>query len=238
MSKIILTLAVFCASLTAGSLVSSAPQLEPKDVIVLTKLNHVVINQEVSQQSVKAAMDKFATLFEKRRGQKYTIYLVLDTPGGSVDAGYRLYEFLRTYENVSTITITSMSMGAILVELLPGERLMLETGVLMFHRMRLRLGMSTTDEVESQIAFLKRMEEFAEDRISKRSGVPRDVLRAKLNQEWHLVSKDAIENNLIDRTVVVRCDSKVMKSTTTKEVSIAPFLPTIEIQVSDCPIRL
>ena len=65
---------------------------------------------------------------------KETIYIVVNSPGGSVTAGMKFITFANGIDNVKTITITAISMGSAIVEALPGERLIVPNATFMFHR--------------------------------------------------------------------------------------------------------
>ena len=165
---------LFVFSFAVGVLVSSNGVSQQADlpVITLSEKNHVLLSGPVTSDSITQTIESLSKLLQSRKANE-TFYLVLDTPGGDVLAGYKLYEFLRTYKNVSTITITSMSMGAVLVELLPGERLMLETGTLMLHRMKSSMRYAVVEQAQALIDYMKQLEGFAEERISLRVGISR-----------------------------------------------------------------
>lgn len=225
--------ALFALSLYSGALIG---QDKPsKGAIVLTTANHIAIVGEVTDASMSTAKQQLADLLIMRGNSKYPIYVVLDTPGGSVLAGYSFYEFVKTYENVHTITINSFSMGAVLVQLIAGERLMLETGVLMYHRMKAGVMPTTTDHIDAQLEWVKSMEEFAERKISDRSGIHRDELRKKIDREWFLNPHTAINNGLMDRTVSVKCSTELLKRKINVRIEIFPGV-SLEKQRSACPL--
>jgi ATP-dependent protease ClpP protease subunit len=123
--KIILSALVLCFGLIANA-----------KTIQLNTTNTVNFRGPVEWDSVtKVKMELYKKL--KERGKKhYPIYIVLDSPGGSIAAGEAFIEFAKMYSNVHTISIFSASMASAIVEALPGKRYVLSTGVFMFHRAR------------------------------------------------------------------------------------------------------
>lgn len=236
MTKYFLTL-IFVASIAAGTAIGYQPveAVESEEVVTLTSNNFATLNSQVTDQSVAEVMSTLSELLTRRGEASYPIYLVLDTPGGSVIAGYRLYEFLKPYKNVHTITLNSYSMGAVLVELISGKRLMIETGTIMFHRMKLGV-QGNTDEAQSQLDYSRTLEDLAESKIAARASMTREELRKKVDREWYMQAYEALKNKIIDQIIIVKCDKELLRSKTTKTVQPLPFFPPTEIEVSNCPL--
>lgn len=239
MFKILLSV-LFIANVAIGATVARKPtQQELDKTILLTENNHVLLRGPVTDESVSTTISKLSEVLNKRRNLSYPIYLVLDTPGGSVDAGFRLYEFLRTYNNVSTITLGSYSMGAVLVEMLPGERLMTETAVLMFHRMAVAFPNHIhIDQIHARIRFFQAQEEMVIKKIALRTGMELNALHKLIDEDLYLSAEQALEKNFIDRIVPVRCSKQLLKAKVTEIVSGGGFLPDIPVERSACPLSL
>lgn len=232
--KLVLS-ALFAMVIIAGVAVG-AEKVSSPSTIVLTETNHVLLRGEVNSESINATLDKFAKLLNKRKDDS-PIYLVLDTPGGSVMDGLRLHEFLKGYENIHTITINSYSMGAILVELVDGDRLIAESGVLMFHRMKAQLpGFTTTEQIKSRAGFYESIEKMIEDKVAERVGIDVAELHKLNDDELYLLGKQAVERNYADKVVSLKCDAKLLKKKVIETVRIMPFLPPVEIEVPACPL--
>lgn len=231
---------IFLVALFVGTSISSGASVasEANGIVTLTAKNHAAISGPVTGESVAKVMRKLSDAIAIRGDEKYPIYLVLDTPGGSVLAGFRLHEFLKPYTNIKTITLNSYSMGAFLAEMIAGERLMVETGTLMFHRMRTTVQRATTEELDSQSRYSKSLEALAEKKVSERSGISVQELRKKFTEDWYMQAQEAIDNKLIDRIITVKCDAELLESSTTEQVQLLPFMPPIDVQVSNCPILL
>lgn len=235
-NKIIIAVLFIAGVLLPISAISSTSSKIP-DEIVLTKENHVLLRGEVNGDSVQKVIEQFAELLNKRGSKNLPMYLVLDTPGGSVSDGYRLHEFLKGYKNIHTITINSYSMGAILAELVAGNRLMIETGVLMFHRMRANLPYPvTTEQLHSRTRFYEQMEKFAMQKTAERVGISVEELFKLCDEELYMDGNEAVKRNFIDKVVTVKCSPALIKQKITQIVQPLPFLPPMEVEVSACPL--
>lgn len=101
--------------------------------IVLTKDNSVVLNGAFTGKSVSNLIGEIQKLDAELKSG-YPIYLFLNTPGGSIQAGLELFEFIKGVNRpIHTITLFAASMGFQTVQHL-GKRYVLEYGVLMSHK--------------------------------------------------------------------------------------------------------
>jgi hypothetical protein len=99
--------------------------------IQLSKENSVSLRDVVHSGSVSKVIQELA---KKETNDESVIYLVLDTPGGSVFAGIDLINYLKAYKKpVHTITSFAASMGFQIAQGNQGKRLISPTGVLMSH---------------------------------------------------------------------------------------------------------
>lgn len=125
MYKLLLSL-IFCLSfaLTANAV--------EKETITLAKDNTLVLDTAFNGPSTTKLMEQ-ATAMDASLPSGYPIYLFLYTPGGSVQAGLELFEFLAGLNRpVHTVTLFAASMGFQTVQHL-GTRYIVNYGVLMSH---------------------------------------------------------------------------------------------------------
>lgn len=230
-----LTVILFAGALAFGAGVGSPDDIP--DQVLLTETNHVLMRGPVTDESVSKLIDQLAELIEKRGGSKKPLYIVLDTPGGSVPAGYKLYEFLKGYSNIHTLTINSYSMGAILVEMIEGKRLILETGTIMFHRMAVSDGRPRkVEEITKGAEYFKSMEDFATDKVAERTGIPYTDLQKEFDAELYMTGNIAVKRNFADKVVSAKCSKELIKKKLTTLIQPVPFLPPMEIEVPACPL--
>ena len=203
--------------------------------IHLTKDNHVLIRTDISYESVAKAQYEVAKLVEKRGTKDYTIYLVLDSPGGSIDAGLSLIEDLKTVKNLETITLFAASMASAMVEALPGNRNITETGVLMFHRARGGVeGQFEDGELESRLDLYKRMVRKMEAVNATRMRISLETYKAQVKDELWILGFESIVKHAADNVVSVTCSQELIKGQET--VSIGFMGMNMAVKFSTCPL--
>ena len=239
MNKLIF-LAVFVVAGVAGiALATTSHDASKLPVIELTPDNTVVMNDSFDDDTVAEAQAKFAKLLKKRKNASYDLYLVLDSPGGSVSAGMRLFEFLRNYEGINTITLRSYSMAAMISQLLPGQRYVIESGEFLFHKIKLTIpSPSTPEDNTSTVEFIRSHEFLIESKVAARAKLTLEYYREKTQVDWILSAQQAEKQGFVDAIVSVKCSEALTSTTTTKTVQLLPFLPPIDIKVSNCPLML
>lgn len=229
--------AVFAINLLVGAAFAAKPLPQIEKAVLLTENNHVLLRGPVTDDSVGVVIEKLSAIISKRNNLNYKIYLVLDTPGGSVDAGFRLYEFLHTYSNIDTLTIGSYSMGAVLVEMLPGERLITETGTIMFHRMSVAYGhQMPIHQIDSRTQFFLSQEHMVTRKISARTGIALPELQKMIDSDLYMGSEEALEKNFVDKVVSVRCSKQLLQEKITEFIPGGGFLPDATVERSACPL--
>lgn len=172
----------------------------------------------------------------KRRGKKkYPLYLYVNSGGGSIHAGLRFISYAKTVPNLHTITEYAASMAAAIVQGIPGERLIVEHGVMMFHRARGGFrGQFGEGELESRLKMWQAIVKSMERMQSKRIGISLKEYQAKRMNEWWLYSYMAIEQNTADKIVSPHCS--VQLSDKRKTVKQITFFGSYEYEVSQCPL--
>lgn len=235
--KLILSL-FFIGNLLLGAAVARKPvAVDDPNLIMLTESNHVLLRGGVDDESISKVTAALTEQINARGKLTYPIYLVLDTPGGSVDAGFRLYEFLHNYSNIKTLTLASYSMGAVLVEMLPGDRLMIETGVLMFHRMAVAFPKHhNMDQIDARLKFFHAQEDMVIHKIAARTGVELPKLQKMIDEDLFMNAQQALDQNFIDRIVSVKCSSGLLQKKIEETVSGMGLIPDMTIEKSACPL--
>lgn len=202
--------------------------------IVLTERNTITLASEVNDSSIAKLSKKFADLHSKLA--KYEpIYLVLNTPGGSVSAGLNFIDFINGFDRqVHTITIFAASMGYHIAQSL-GKRYILPSGQLMSHRARAGgLGGQIPGELDSRVNFLLTSLKMQDAKVAKRLGISLEDYQAKIVNEWWLNSETAIATNNADEIPQVQCNEALLNGTHTEVVNALFF--TVKVVLSDCPL--
>lgn len=226
LKRTILFLALLC--------LNPSPSLANQKIILNTS-NTVNFRGPVTSASVlKAQLDLTAAVI-KRGSDKYPIYLVFDSPGGSIGDGLDLLAFAKTLSNVHTISMYSASMAAFLVEALPGKRYITDDGYLMFHRAKGSFqGQFEVGEVESMLQLAKKLVLKLEKKVAARLGIPLAVYKNYAKDEWWLDADDAIKYKAADAIVDIYCTPSLIKSEDS-QVAESMF-GSFSIKYSGCPL--
>lgn len=203
--------------------------------IQLTTTNTVTLRGPVDGGSVTEVMSKLQELVEERGRSNYPIYLVLDSPGGSIMAGDMLIQYLRTLQNVHTITIFAASMAAGIVEANPGNRYITSSGLLMFHRASGSFeGQFNDGEVETQLklwrAFVNQMEQANADRMQ----LSLQDYKQRIINEWWMLGQEAVQDKGADFVTQIRCSKELIAQK--NSVTVMSFFFTSQKTYSACPL--
>lgn len=206
--------------------------------IKLTADNTAVLRQSFNSSSV-TALKKDLLELDANLKSGYPIYLVLYTPGGSIQKGLELFEFVKGMNRpVHTITIFAASMGFQTVQSL-GKRYILKYGVLMSHKARGGFqgefggGLSQLDSRYGM--WLKRIDMLDKVTVSRTGGKQTlQSYRAAYDNELWLNGPEAVEKGYADEVATVSCDSTLTSKEDSQVFDLGFF--KVNVTFSGCPI--
>lgn len=239
-----LILALLLVLVPASSL--SSANGDSKDAIVLTSSNTIVLSGEVNGESVSKAisdakrLDSNLSSAKERFSGKAPLYLFLNTPGGSIQAGLELIEAMTGLDHkINTITLFAASMGWQIAQNL-GDRLILKNGVLMSHHaageFQGSFGGVSPSQVDARYQlWLDRVRELDEQTVKRTNGKQtyKSYTEAYDHEMW-LTGTKAVAAGYADKIVIVKCDSS-LSGTSTHQVSFMGV--PISYQLDNCPIN-
>lgn len=203
--------------------------------IELGTANTVVFREVVSPDSVFRMQLQLLDLISARGSKDYPIYLVMDCPGGDVYYGEQFIQTVKMFKNVETVTIYAASMCSAIVQALPGNRLVTENGLMMFHRASGRFeGTFETGDVETQLKLWKDIILQLEDRTAKRISISLEDFKNKIVNEWYVYGKNNLTEKTADKLVDLVCTEKLIKKK--EKVFVESLFGSQEITVSGCPL--
>ncbi len=209
--------------------------------VVLTVDNTLSFNDYFYEESVSKLM-KQARDLDSRVTSNDPIYLVINSPGGSIDDGLLLIQNLSTLRRpVHTITVFSASMGFQTVQGL-GERLVLRDGTLMSHKPRGGFSGEFPGQLDSRYAYyLKKVVRMDENVVKRTNGKHTlKSYRSLIENEYWCDGYDCVDQGFADKVVDPSCDKSLSG---TKKVTLDRFMyagHTIELVVEyeNCPINI
>lgn len=172
----------------------------------LRNANVTYMTQEVGTDSVNAVLADMEKFNNKNNNP---IYLILDTPGGSVIEGARLITAMQTSKNpvYGIDTGLAASMGFMILEH-AAKRLAVPKAILMAHPASIGMGFQgELDKAVSRLAFLKRFVDKMDRYVAIRAGVTYEAFKLKTSSEYWLDSEDALAANYLDAIVAIKLPS-------------------------------
>lgn len=209
---------------------------QSSDVIVLTEQNHVLFSGEVNDKSVAEAQIKLGKI-SKNLGKNETIYLVLDTPGGSISAGNLFMDFAKSLpQTIKPICIFCASMGYHFFQNF-GERIVYQSSTLMSHRARLG-GISGQVPGEVNVRLNAIMSELDQmnQHVANRVGLSLADYNKLVHDELWLSGTSAVKLKHADRVAKIKCDESIIDQTRTEVLELPQFGVSVELLFSKCPI--
>lgn len=179
------------------------PQKEGKvsvRALNLTKANIVTLYSEVNKDSVNTLIKdihKFNNTTDK------PIYLLIDSPGGSVIDGARLIAIMQASKNpVFAINVGVSASMAFMILQHAHKRYALSKSILMAHPASLGIMyQGELDKAVSRFSFLKRYVDNMDKFVAKRAGMTYEAFKTKSNQELWAEGADAVAEGLVDELV-------------------------------------
>lgn len=158
---------------------------------------------------------------------KNQLYLFIDSPGGSVEDGYKIITEIMKY-NITCIAEKAYSMAFAILQSC-NTRYILPFGKLMQHQISLGL-MNELGKIESYIKFINEMEVELLKLQSNKIGISSEELKNRTMNEWWLFSNNAINENCADNIVNVECTKKLTLDTYTINSGMYDYI------YSKCPL--
>lgn len=176
------------------------------ETLVLTSSNTITFRGAVSPQTVAKAQLEILAMSAKLPASA-TIYLVLDTPGGDVNAGREFIDTVNSLpQEVKTVTVFAASMGFQFVQHM-GERLILPSAGLMSHRARLGgIGGEIPGDLVTRLNYIANSLEKLDAHDAARMGMSLEAYQELIRDEYWVDGQDAVRDRAADRLILSRCD--------------------------------
>ena len=219
--------------LIVGNYFSYGVMLHKDATISLTDTNTVALMSEVDGASVDKVISQLYKL--DQINTKDPIYLVLYTPGGSIEDGFNLMTVAQgLHRPVNTVVLFAASMGFQITQAL-GTRYITQYGTLMSHRAKGGFEGEFPGQVNSRLNYwLDRMDEMDKITIARTNGKQtlESYVKSYQNELW-LTGPKAVAQGYADALANIRCDKSLM--TTYKEM-VETFFGNIIVTWSRCPL--
>lgn len=168
--------------------------------LVTASSNVILINTEISLQSVQLVVSRLEELRLQGASQ---VFLVIDSPGGSVVDGADLITYMKTSNmRIDTYCKAICASMAAHIHQAGKTRYVAEKSILMFHPAS-GGAKGTIEAMLGQIKMFKKYVDRLDADVAKRSGIEFNKFKAMLSQELWLEASDALDLNLADKMAYI-----------------------------------
>ena len=174
----------------------------------LLKERIIFLGEEVNE--VTASLVVAQLLFLEAEDPEKDIQLYINSPGGSVTAGFAIYDPMQYIKcDVSTICIgMAASMGAFLLSGgTKGKRMALPNAEIMIHQ-PLGGAQGQATEIEIAAKHILKTKEKLNQILADNCNQPLDVIAKDTDRDNWMTAKEAMEYGLIDSVIASREESK------------------------------
>jgi ATP-dependent protease ClpP protease subunit len=208
-----------------------------KEILVLEDRNSLNIRGPVTAQSVGDWSNKLLKMSHTLKASE-TIYLVMDTPGGSVLDGNQFIDLGNSIpQKIVTVTLFSASMGFQIVQNFD-ERYITPNGTLMSHRasggFRGSFGSDGKGELNSQLNWIMEILKRSDLNASKRMKISYEDYMELIRDEFWTTGDIAVEKSAADKVANVTCGRSLVNAK--ENLEIKSFFGSLKLTFSKCPL--
>lgn len=185
------------------------PEMPQQDALAekFLKTRQIILSGEVNQENAEKVIKQLLLL---EADSDKPIYLYIDSPGGSIDDGFGIFDMIR-FVNAPVYTIGTgliASMGALILLSVPKERrLGLPNSHYLIHQPLIGgayRGVATDLEIQAE-EIAKSKAKIVEI-ISSETGKSKEQVVQDIDRDFWLTADEAVEYGLISRVVTRRSD--------------------------------
>lgn len=222
--------------LSFNSFAATAPSGHLK--VILSKSNVISLSDQVNDSSIGSLILQVQKL-DRSLPVGQPIYLVLTTPGGSVESGLVLIDLVQGLNRkIHTINLFSASMGFQIAQNL-NDRYVTQFGTLMSHRARGGFSGEFPGQLDSRYGYTLRRIALLDEQTVRRSKGHHTLASYKelIRDEYWCQGQDCVNSGMADAVVAASCDSSLDGVTnTSQELEIFGMKLKIEFSMANCPL--
>lgn len=206
---------------------SSAPK-----ILILESKNTVSFRGPVTSGSMSYIMNRLQKISETIPKNE-EIYLVIDSPGGSVFDGLAFIDYAQAIpQKVNTVTLFGASMAFHIAQNLD-TRYISVTGTMMSHRARGGVDGQFDGELESRYKMVKRVLDYMDLTVANRMKMDLKEYKEMIKPEYWVHGFDAVGEKAADEKVLVRCGKSLSG---TEVVALDTLFGSANVEFSKCPL--
>lgn len=170
----------------------------------LLKERIIFLTGEINDQVADLVVAQL--LFLEAEDNTKDIQIYINSPGGSVSAGFAIYDTMQYIKcDVSTICMgMAASMGAfLLIAGAKGKRFALPNADIMIHQ-PLGGAQGQATDIKIQAEKILKVRERLNKILSERTGQPLDKIELDTDRDYYLTADEALEYGIIDKVIEKR----------------------------------
>jgi len=194
----------------------------------LTTVNTVLLNGTINDKTISSTLMQLMTIKSKR------VYLYISSPGGSIFAGNRLIDYLRTTDKeIYCVADYAASMAFSIMQHCT-KRFVTNNSVIMQHEASLGIPANSQTRLISITKMMFRVIDRLEHSSAKRMGISMQKYKREIRKDWWMYGADAIQENAADSIASITCSNKMIKDTYDTVISNMFF--SFKVTWSKCPL--
>lgn len=171
------------------------------------KTRQIILSGEINEENAEKIIKQLLLL---EADNDKPIYIYIDSPGGSIDSGFGIYDMIR-FINAPVYTIGTgliASMGSIILLAVPKERrLGLPNSHYLIHQPLIGgVARGVATDLNIQAEEISKSKEKLIKLIAAETGKSEDQVRADCDRDHWLTADEALEYGLIGKVVSKRSD--------------------------------
>lgn len=183
-------------------------------IITLGKNNFINLDSTINDGNVK----KWSEQMNKLTSNPINIFI--NSPGGSVHAGLQFINIMNWYMKqgkiINCIALTAYSMAFNILQHC-SNRYVMTASILMQHQISLDGLGGQMENLINYFNMINSISKTINEYVSKRLNMTLNDYKNKINNDWWMTAQTALENNVVDRMVIVGCDSELYNTFATRE---------------------
>ncbi len=175
-------------------------------IITLKKNNFISIDDKIDDNNV----EKWSKQMNKLTANP--IYIFIDSPGGSVDAGSQFINNMNWLINhdktINCIVKSAYSMAFVILQHCT-NRYVMSSSTLMQHQMSLTGLKGPINNLMNYLEMISNISDELDNKVSTRLNMTVESYRNKIKNDWWLTGYSALGAGVVDSMVIVGCDTEL-----------------------------
>lgn len=211
---------------------------QPLKTLTLGSKNMVLLRGPVTDKSVADLQNQVLAL-SHTLARSESIYLVLDTPGGSIPAGVAFIETARGIpQKVKTVTMFAASMGFHIAQNLD-TRYIAPNGTLMSHRATFggvggEVGSNGEGQLVTRLNWSLRSLQLLDFQAATRMGLALPLYQQMIANEYWVDGQDAVNAKAADEVIQLTCSQELIEKRTS--IVVETLFGNLQADFSGCPL--